>query len=864
MFSSPSDCVAAVVEFQRALGAHGWPDAEQVRVRCGVHVGEVLDTTAGPVGLGVHRAARVAAVAHGGQVLLSLPAAVVVRDALPAGVSLLDLGLHRLKDLGQPEQIFQLRADGLERDFPPLRSLDNPELANNLPGHLSAFIGREAELGEIRALLGTSRLVTLTGAGGSGKTRLALQAAAELLDGSGEGVWFVDLATIVDGDEVPRAFASTLGIREQAARPLLEVILDALRSQNLLVVLDNCEHVVGAAAKLADQLERNCPKLQLLATSREALGIDGERVYRVRPLSLPDDGAVSIEDLDGSDAVTLFVERARSHDSTMVLEDSTAGLVASICRRLDGVPFAIELAAARLASMSLLDLHQRLDQRFSVLTGGVRTALPRQQTLRATLDWSFDLLSGPEQAVLAQLSVFVGGFDLDAAEAVCAPQTAAEYNVADVVGSLVNKSLVVAERSSTSLRYRLLETTRQYAADQLIATGGEAERRRPQEAHAAYYVQLAETAAPDLTGGPGQGSWLKRLDLEWDNVRATLAYLSGETGRTEDVLRFGVALCNFFGSRGHLDAIAHLRVALGRSDMAPAALEARALSVTGDLVAYSLGLDSPQEMNDAVALLERGLQMARDLDDREVVAHALSRLCLWSAFSSGDVASAVLLAKEALEVAQGVGDPRLIGLALDGLARFAEDPEQKRQLHLESLRFLREGGNTYYAIPELWELAANEALGGRPEAAKALYQEAISAAEEISSPLDLVWSWSRLSFVLLSLKDFEAATMTSRKALVGGRQFAHRWVVIDAIFVLACCATGAGDYRRAAQLTGAYEVVGMGITTRSSSEHQAREENEAQLRRALGDADYERAVGVGTRLRFEEAVDLALGKIPAT
>ena len=563
VFSSPIACVAAVVEMQLALGARSWPAGEQVRVRMGVHSGEAAETPTGPVGIDVHRAARVAAVCHGGQVVLTAKTAALIRDSLPAGAFLRDLGLHRLKDLGSPEQIFQLEAEGLASDFPPLRSLDNPELANNLPSYLSAFVGREDELAELRSLVESSRLVTLTGAGGSGKTRLALQVAAELLGGLDEGVFFVDLAAVAEPELVPGAVAAALGIRQQAGRPALVQLLEVLSDQRVLVVLDNCEHVVDACAKLADLVERGCPNVHLVATSREPLGIDGEHVYRVPPSRCPPRRprrsrtckarTPSSCSCDGRGPMTtLSPSTTRSPSSS-----------ASICRRLDGVPLAIELAAARLASMSLVHLNERLDQRFRLLTGGARNALARQRTLRAAVDWSFELLSCPEQAVLARLSVFVGGFELDAAEAVCGGGGVELFEVADLLGSLVNKSLVVAERSSGSLRYRLLETTRQYAADQLVATTGAPGVRRVQQAHASFYLQLAEAASPELTG-PRQGSWLKRLDLEWDNVRAALANFFGEPDRTKEVLRLGVALHLFFLTRGHVEPVGYLRAALER------------------------------------------------------------------------------------------------------------------------------------------------------------------------------------------------------------------------------------------------------------------------------------------------------------
>jgi len=871
VFTSPSACMSAVIEMQQALASYEWPDGEEVRVRMGVHTGEASEEAVGLVGLEVNRAARIAAVGHGGQVLLSSATAALLRDSLPDGVRFRDLGAHRLKDLGRAEQIFQLEANGLATDFPPLRSLDNPELPNNLPGFLSAFIGRETELAEIRSLVESSRLVTLTGAGGSGKTRLALQVAAELLDGSGEGVWFVDLATIAEAEQVPGAVAAALGISEQAGRPPLETLLEVLREQRVLIVLDNCEHVVDACAKLGDLVERGCHKVHLMATSREPLGIDGEHVYRVRPLSLPSEEAITAEDLEGSDAVELFVERARSHDSTFALEDSVAGLVASICRRLDGIPFAIELAAARLASMSLVNLNDRLDHRFRLLTGGTRNALPRQQTLQATVDWSFDLLSDPERAVLCRLSVFVGSFELGAAEAVCATPEVDAFEVADLLGLLVNKSLVVAERSSGLLRYRLLETIRQYAADQLVRTGGEAETRRARSAHAQYYLQLSETAAPELTG-PRQGPWLKRMDLEWDNLRATLAYLSAGPDRTEDVLRLGVALHRFFASRGHLEPIANLRATLERPDPVPVALRARALYATGYLVLSLLGMEDRQEVHTAGELFERALEMARDLDDRGFLSEALSGLSGAAAYLE-ETTRATLLGEEALEVARSLGDPSLIGWALRNLELGATTPEMRQARHLEAIACFRQAGDIHRVCLMLANLAGDELAHREVEAARAHFEEAIAVAEEIPSSRYLPSMRLGLGLILFLQGELEEAELSSRKALIAYRRLGRPGVnAAFAIFLSACCATGTGDYRRAAQLTGAHDVIDADIMDVApkggfdwTTERQAvGDDVRARLREALGDDEFERAYTVGRGLSFEEAVDLALGKVRST
>jgi predicted ATPase/class 3 adenylate cyclase len=445
VFSSPRACVAAVLQMQRAIQAHAWPGGERVQVRMGIHCGEAVRRPAGLVGLEVHRAARVAAVAYGGQVLVSEAAAVLVRDRLPAGAALADLGSHRLKDLGRPERIFQLQAAGLPAGFPPLRSLGNPALPNNLPGQLSAFIGRNREVAEVQALVESCRLVTLTGAGGCGKTRLGLQVAAELLDGSGDGVWLAELAAVTDQDAVAPAISQALRLAAQPGRPALEALLDALALQDVLIVVDNCEHLIGGCAKTAEAILRRCPRVHLLATSREPLGIGGETLYRVPSMSLPGPGEASPPAPGSSDAVALFADRARAQGVALAVEEQAGPVAVSVCRRLDGMPLAIELAAARLRSMSLAELHNRLDHRFRLLTGGSRTALERQQTLAATVGWSYSLLTGAERVLLGRLSMFAGGFDLAAAEAVCGSGGLDVLEVAGLLGSLVDKSLVVAE-----------------------------------------------------------------------------------------------------------------------------------------------------------------------------------------------------------------------------------------------------------------------------------------------------------------------------------------------------------------------------------------------------------------------------------
>ena len=502
VFSSPSACLAAVIDLQKALESHAWPAGEHVRVRMGIHTGEASKTATGLIGLDVHRAARVAAVGYGGQVLLSETAATLVRDSLPARAALKDLGVHRLKDLGRPERIFQLQAPGLQAEFPPLRSLGNPALLNNLPAQLSTFIGRDREVAEVRALVESSRMVTLTGAGGCGKTRLSLQVAAEMLDGAGDGVWLVELAAVSDADAVPSAISAALGIAPQPGRAPLEALLDALGPQDILIVLDNCEHLIDACAKTADAIcddgARGCISWPPAASRSASTERPSTGCRRCR---FPPPRSVAPE---SSDAVALFVDRARAQGAGLTVDEETLPVIVSVCRRLDGLPLAIELAAARLRSLSLNGLHDRLDQRFRLLTGGSRTALARQQTLRATVDWSYSLLNGAEQSLLRRLSMFAETFDLDAAEAVCGFGDIEPFDVAELLGALVDKSLVVAEPAGGTLRYRLLETIRQFAAEHLRRGGRRRGRRRRGGPQPALPVRR-RTGGPSSEGiRPGQ------------------------------------------------------------------------------------------------------------------------------------------------------------------------------------------------------------------------------------------------------------------------------------------------------------------------------------------------------------------------
>ncbi len=850
VFSSASACVAAAVEMQLGLASHRWNGGEQVRVRMGIHAGEASETSTGLVGYDVHRAARVAAVAHGGQILLSETAAALARDSLPEGASLKDLGHHRLKDLRRAQQIFQLTADGLAPDFPPLRSLDNPLLPNNLPAQLASFIGREQELDEVRALVQSSRLVTLTGAGGAGKTRLALQVAAEMLDGSGDGVWLVELASVADEDEVPTAIAQTLGITTQPGRAASEVLLDAVAPQELLIVLDNCEHLTAACATVADAVLRRCPKVHVLATSREPLGLGGESIYRVPSLSI----STSEEEAgESSDAVALFAARARDQGAGFVIDSETVPLVESICRRLDGMPLAIELAAARLRSLSLSSLSERLDERFRLLTGGSRSALPRQQTLQATVQWSYSLLDVREQAVLRQLSVFVDGFYLEAAEAVCAQGDVESFDVLDLLGSLVDKSLVGAEPRGEQLRYGLLETIRQFAAERLL-DAGESAAETARQAHCAYFIALAEKAGPHLTG-PEQGRWLARLGADHANVRRAIDQASADPAKAAQVVRALVALERYWwvGSRG-MEIIGVLLEALQHPDVQDdPALLARGLilAARGSIV---LDIES------ALRRIGQAVEVARRIDDERILADALGMSAGAHAFA-GRLDAGYPLSQEAVRRARSVGDDRVLEDALSagllyGLYDHAVDRAPTDELLRDALAAADRLGDVYMAAM-LHNNAGILALSvGDVRAARGHLEEAETANEAIGVTMYNV-SIS-MGMVRREEGDREGAASMLRAALMICRRTGDRFGLAYAALGLACVAADAGQWRRAAELHGAAKGF-LDQTGQPWLPYYSRflQESTEGARAQLGDVEFDRAYAAGRALLYDAAIELA-------
>jgi predicted ATPase/class 3 adenylate cyclase len=858
-FSSPRACLAAVLTMQQALGSHDWPGGVQVRVRMGVHAGEAEPTPAGPVGLDVHRTARIAAVAYGGQVLLSAAAAALGGDGLPPGVTLQDLGVHRLKDLGRPERLYQLCGPGLELEFPPVRSLGNPDLPNNLPAQLAAFIGRDQEIAEVRDLIESARLVTLTGAGGCGKTRLGLQVAAGLLDGSGDGVWLVELAAVTDPDAVPAAIAGALRIPAQPRRPVLDVLADALTWQRMLIVLDNCEHLVGGCATTAETILQRCSTVRLLATSREPLGIAGEHIYRVPSLSLPaddDDGASDLGAAASCDAVALLTDRARAQGVRLDIDAGTVAVAVSVCQRLDGMPLAIELAAARLRSMSLADLAGRLDQRFRLLTGRSRTALARQQTLAATVGWSYALLTPAEQLLLARLSVFAGGFDLAAAEAVCGYGDIDRLDVPGLVGSLTDKSLVVTEPSESCLRYRLLETIRLFAADRLSEVSGQ-EIAAAAAAHSAHYLAVAETAAPHLSG-PEQRIWRTLLKTEHTNLQRAVEYAAADPDGTVQVLRFAVALqwSDFALRYGIEEWDGLLLRVLERPDAAAVpAMLAEALYVASASAGF-------RDTSTSLRLAEQMDQVACELGDNRLLAMSHERLA-FSYWYRGDLDRAWTLGQESVHRARQLGDDVQLARSLGAwiLSQhpvLGSDPRTAGPLYAEAIACTERSGDLVVNCAMHNNAGCYRLEIGDIPAARVHLEAAIRTAEMIGEPDPTVLD--SLGEVLQAEHDLDGARSAYQDALRLSRRIGQKAALADALLHLARLAADTGQWYQAATLHGAAKALAdqTGFVW-DPDEEGYRQESLGQIAAAVGDDQLMQTYTQGA-LSLGDAIDLALAK----
>lgn len=695
-FSRASDALAAAAEAQIALGSEAWPEGADISVRMGLHTGEAqLRDEGNYFGQTVNRCARLRALAHGGQVVVSRAVHDLVADRLPPGVELRDLGVHRLRDLGRPEHVFQVVHPEMRDDFPALVSLD--AVPNNLPLQLTTFVGRELEMRELQGLLDRSRLVTLTGSGGCGKTRLALQAAVERLDRHLDGTWYVELAPLGDSTSVARVVADVLRIAEDPDQPATVTLVERLRDRDLLLVLDNCEHLLAEATSLADAVLRACPQVRILATSRQPLNVAGEAPWRVPSLELPvagdgDGEPEPIDALANYDAVRLFIDRATRARSNFRVTERNAAAVVQLCRRLGGIPLAIELAAARARTLTPEQLLNGLADRFRLLTGGADALLPRQQTLRASVDWSHDLLEEGERTLFRRLSGFAGGFTLDAAETVCAGDGLDQAEILDLLSNLVDRSLVLVDDIAAEPRYTLLETIKEYGRERLEAAD---EDVRIRDRHLDHFATLARHAAPALHTEQLEAT-LDRLVPDHDNLRAALEWANASFDRPR-LLQMAVDLIFFWFYTAHFKE--------------------------GD------------------GWLQRAIDDESDSDPKLRAQSCWGRAYL--NFYGGDFTAALDIAVEAREMAEAAGDDATVARALDTMGSLMQlsTPTEALDVLRDAVERARAGGDEWCHADALQKSAFCYLWQDRHDAALPLLDDALVIARRLGNPFLLAWHW---------------------------------------------------------------------------------------------------------------------------
>jgi len=851
-FSIATDALEAALESQRKLFSSEWEQTGPLRVRMALHTGVAEERDGDYFGPPLNRVARLLSAAHGGQVLLSLTTQELVRDQLPADIELWDLGEHRLKDLGRPEHVFQLATSGLTADFPPPHTLNvHP---NNLPLQSTPLVGREREVEAValRVRGEEVRLLTLTGPGGTGKTRLGLQAAADLLEAFSDGVFFVTLATITEPELVASTIARTLGVKESAEQSLMESLRNYLRDKRLLLVLDNFEQVLEGAP-LVGELLGACPKLKVLATSRIPLRLYGEQEYPVPPLSLPDRRVMPpLEVLTQYEAVRLFVERARAVKADFKVTNENAPAVAEICARLDGLPLAIELAVARLKVLTPQKMLDRLSDPLKFLTKGARDLPERQKTLRATMEWSHALLEESEKVLFARLSVFAGGRTLEAIAAVCDAEGDLRLDVLDGVESLVDKSLLREEEGSGGEpRFVMLETVHEYAREKLEEREEGEELRR---LHAQYFLSLAEEEPGTFEGG-GRPEWFQLLEEEHENFRAALSW-SLESDEVEFRLRLAVALQPFWIRLGYYnEGRRWLEVALTKDDSVPTALMAKGQNALGWLAQWQ------GDMKRASAAAKAGLELSPEVGKESSVAMRLQLLLGYTAEEWAEYDRANELFEEILELSRKAGDGWVTAatlLHLGNVADAQDESERAIELYEEGLALCRNAGYEVLLADILVNLGYTHLLQRDLDRATALSEEAIALYRKlgyryarIEIPVD------NLGWAAFLRGNEEDAKVLYQQSLMLCRQLGDKLGAAESLEGLACVAEKGGETERSARLFGAADSLFRALNKPRLPGDRALALREPYLSAAQSRAN-QAAWEEGSKLTFEEAVEYAL------
>jgi predicted ATPase/class 3 adenylate cyclase/Tfp pilus assembly protein PilF len=856
-FTNPAHAVEAAIEVQRRLNSAVWPEATgELRVRMGIHTGEAEADEKGDYTTShtLNRVARICSAGHGGQILLSLVSAELAREGLEQKIQFLDLGAHYLKGLSHPEHIFQIEAPGLPLAFPPISSLSKPN--HNLPIQRTIFIGRENEISQVSALLESARLVTLTGIGGVGKTRLSIQTAEHLLGKFPDGVWWVELASITNPDRVVDAVAEALSVQEQADRKLIETLENELHNHECLIILDNCEHLIEAVAHLADRLLITCPAVSLLTTSREPLHVEGEKILLVPPLRMPQNGLTDPATLAASEAGHLFLERARAAMPNFEFTNSNSSSVLQICQRLDGIPLAIELAAARVPVLQVSQIAARLDHVFRLLTGSGRTTVARHQTLLATIDWSYQLLSPSEQKLFERLSIFVGGWTLDAAENICTDDTIDQILVLDLLTNLVDKSLVILDRHpGKKARYRFLEPIRQYARNKLEDSGKVNDFARK---HLGFYLTFAEANAVNLIGEE-QVSAMKQMEAEGDNLRAALAWSLSGTASEQESIRMVIALGRYWLVRGNLhEGRSWMSAVLGKKDDCTCPEErAKALDQAA-LMAYQ-----QSDYTASKAAWEESLDISRQLgeDGLRGVHLALTGLAM-TVSETGDYQTSAKLFSEGLEITRKLKDELSEANILRNLGwiamRAGDYPQAKAFLEQAGVIFRKFDERVWLSstISGLGEVATRQ---GDLTTAKDHLEEALALRRELDNKWGIGATLGTLGWVAMSAGDYEGARRHFGESLTVRQELGDKGGIAWCLEKIAQTSQIQGNYQQAIILFGAAAALRKSINSVIDLADQP--EYDALIRElngALGESAYKKLWDQGAAMNIDRAVAAAL------
>jgi predicted ATPase/class 3 adenylate cyclase len=856
-FRNPLDAARAAIAVQRALGAEDFSDVEGLRIRIALHTGYAEERGGDYFGASVNRVARLLAAGHGNQIVLSGVTRDLLRGAADVEFELLDLGEHRLKDLLRPEHVFQIVYPGLQADFPRLRSLEVH--ANNLPAPVTSFVGRERVVEEVVALLHDHRLVTLTGAGGVGKSRTSLQVAGNLVDGSASGVWFVEFASLREAGLIPIAIAAAAGLTLAPEKDPLAALIDALRSKTLLLVLDNCEHLISAAAGVVESLLGSCPHVAILASSRQPLEVAGEAVYRMPSLEVPRPEVAATIGADEAilfGAVALFVERARDVDRRFQLTDANAPIVAEICLRLDGIALAIELAAARVRILAPMQIRARLDERFRLLIGGNRTALPRQRTLGALIDWSYDLLDEREQTLLCRLSFFSGSFTLEAAEAISGEE---DCDVLGLVGSLSDKSLIAAESGSGAdapVRFRLAESIRMHAGGKVRDP---AERERLAHLTFAWSLAVAQRAFDGWATLPSD-RWQVLYEPEVENLRGTLSLALEQKKDVDLGQRLAACSRRLWGRLAPGEGLHWITAARRSTDERTDPEVAAGLALAAAHLHVALGQHAA-----ALSDAREALAAYRAVPDDVARGEATTFVGFALAGLERPVEAKPYLV-EALDLFQKLGQRQLAAFALHDLAivhTVANDYPQARAYFSSALREFRATENRRGIHAVIVNLAEIEYRLGDAGSAVRTLERALADERETREASEWL---ANMAAYLIALERWDEAWKTARECSVIARRFGADVVFARSLQRLAAIAAlrddidaaKASDCRtRAAKLIGFVDAQFEALAaTRQFVERIENERVVTALQTALGDADFRRAYDEGATIDVRAAIDL--------